>query len=303
MTSLNDIINSQLKNKKSLCKQSIGVIRVTGNDAKRFLQGQITCNINKLAENYSLYGAICTIKGRIITNFYIAQEEADILIIMSQDLIEKSILHLKKYAVFFKVELIDASHEFNVFSQVSPPTKTSPPRFLPEQLETNRHPLNGIVMTVCEYPIHLEYRIVSKQHNTLIEENSDLDAFSTLAAKPLIRLEHSENILPQWLNMQVTGGISFTKGCYTGQEIVARMQYKGKSPKQLAIFACQKGVNLTSKVTDHQGKELGYILNSGEVENISYIQVIMNIAPQDIEALFIDGEKLSHLPLPYSISQ
>ncbi|MCV2403934.1 hypothetical protein OFY17_13765 [Marinomonas sp. C2222] len=303
MISLNDTISSQLTNKESLSTQPLGVIRVTGNDARKFLQGQITCDINKLAENYSLYGAICSIKGRIVTNFYIAQKDTDILILMSKDLIEKSIQHLKKYAVFFKVELVDASHEFSVFAKVSLPTQTSKPTSLPEQLDTNTDPDNGIRITACEYPIRLDYQIVSNEKSTLKESNIDLTAFAILAARPLIRLENSENILPQWLNMQSTGGISFTKGCYTGQEIVARMQYKGKSPKQLAIFACKKGINLTSKITDHQGKELGYILNSGTVDNTSYIQVIMNIAPQDAEDLFIEGEKLFHLPLPYSINE
>ncbi|MDB4837530.1 hypothetical protein OAH87_03585 [Marinomonas sp.] len=300
MTSLNDTINSLLQNKESMQQQAIGVIRVTGSDSKKFLQGQITCDINKLTQKDSLYGAICSIKGRIITNFYIAQKDEDILILMSQDLVEKSLLHLKKYAVFFKVELDDISHELNVFANVSPPTQTSVPTLSSEQLETNTAYSDMIVITLCKHPIQLQWHIVA--HNkAMTESNIELDALSLLAAKPLIRLEHSENILPQWLNMQRTGGISFTKGCYTGQEIVARMQYKGKSPKQLALFTSEGNIDSTSQVTDDEGKNIGSIINATRLAGTTYCQIILNIAPRDARNVFVDGEKLLNYPLPYEL--
>jgi len=104
MTSLQDIIDPNTTEQRHHCKnkQNIGVLRVTGLDSRKFLQGQITCDINKLSHDHGLYGAICSIKGRIISSFYLVQENDDILMLMSKDLIEKTLLHLKKYAVFFQ---------------------------------------------------------------------------------------------------------------------------------------------------------------------------------------------------------
>ncbi len=300
MTSLQDIINPILLNNDVVVKQQhLGVLRVTGVDAKKFLQGQITCDINKLTPDSGLYGAICSIKGRIITNFYLVQYNEDILMLMAKDLVEKTTLHLKKYAVFFKTELIDTQDKMTVYASFSAQNEAQPSNH-PERFDTTQSK-NGVTLTLCQKPLVMQWHIVESESANLTEQNAHLSALSILDARPLIYLEQSETILPQWLNMQSTGGISFTKGCYTGQEIVARMQYKGKSKKQLALVTWDGLLDTTKDITDAQGKSVGQIFAVAAIQSTHFAQIILNIEPNETETLSLDNHVVTLLPLPYSL--
>lgn len=292
MPSPQDIINSTLLNQDVIAKQTeIGALRVSGPDAKKFLQGQITCDINALSADSGLYGAICNIKGRIITNFYLVQSNEDILMLMAKDLVDKTVLHLKKYAVFFKTELTNTQDDFTIYTKLSTDGAESAHLSTTKENET-------IALTVCNTPLKVEWLITS---SVIEEEKPELVALSLLAARPVITLEQSETTLPQWLNMQSTGGISFTKGCYTGQEIVARMQYKGKSKKQLGLITWEGKSETTKELVDEQGKSVGQIFATSQINNTHFAQVILNIDPSDTKQLLLGNEKVTLLPLPYSL--
>lgn len=300
MTSLHDIIDSTLQNKDVVMKQQdIGVLRVSGADSKKFLQGQTTCDINKLSPQNGLYGAICSIKGRIITSFYLVQDNDDVLMLMAKDLLEKTLLHLKKYAVFFKTQLIDDKDNLVIYAKLSAQHKENASDAAPEHfaaLQDN----NTIALTVSHTPLEIQW-LITPAHTIIEEKHQALAALSLLAARPIITLEQSETILPQWLNMQSTGGISFTKGCYTGQEIVARMQYKGKSKKQLALVTWEGNVDTTKDIIDGQGKSIGQVFAVTNIQNTHFAQIILNIEPSEAEQVFLDGKEITLLPLPYSL--
>lgn len=301
MTSLQDIIDSTLQNKNVVMKQlDIGVLRVSGLDAKKFLQGQTTCDINKLSQDSGLYGAICNIKGRIISSFYIVQNNDDVLMVMARDLVEKTLLHLKKYAVFFKTELVDEQDNFTVYTKLAAKNIESDSNVSSNIFVTTQDN-ETITLTVSNEPLKVQLLIAPSNQTAIEEENPELAALAVLAARPLINLEQSETILPQWLNMQSTGGISFTKGCYTGQEIVARMQYKGKSKKQLTLATWQGNLDVTKNIVDEQGKNIGQIFAATHFQETNYAQVILNIDPSDAEQLLLDNKAITLLPLPYSL--
>ena len=292
MPSLQNIVDSTLLNQDVIAKQpDIGALRVSGPDAKKFLQGQITCDIHALSADSGLYGAICNIKGRIITNFYIVQSNEDILMLMAKDLVEKTVLHLKKYAVFFKTELTNAQDDLTVYAKLTPKGTGAAPFATTRDNDT-------ITLTLSNTPLNVEWLIT---RSAVEEANPELAALSLLIARPVITLEQSETTLPQWLNMQSTGGISFTKGCYTGQEIVARMQYKGKSKKQLALITWQGSSETTNELVDEQGKSVGQLFATSQINNTHYAQVILNIEPSDAKQLFLGNEEVTLLPLPYSL--
>ena len=302
MTSLFDTTTALLQNKEAITKQDIGVLRISGVDAKKFLQGQITCDINKLTMDTGLYGAICSIKGRIITSFYLVQKDDDVLMLMTKELVETTRLHLTKYAVFFKAKLINENDAFSVYEKVSASHQTTLPERLAETLPTN-HIDGQISIVLSEYPAKIEWLITDSNTAPIQEDNTELSALNILAARPLISLEQSETTLPQWLNMQITGGISFTKGCYTGQEIVARMQYKGKSKKQLALFEWQGELDTSKDIVDEQGKALGQIFHSISLSETHFAQAIINVDPTEVSAWFLDNTQITMLPLPYTLEQ
>jgi len=301
MTSLYDIIHSTLQTQDVVMKQQdIGVLRVSGLDAKKFLQGQTTCDLNKLSQTNGLYGAICSIKGRIISNFYLVQRNDDVLMLMTKDLVEKTLLHLKKYAVFFKTELINEQDNYAVYTKLS---AKSAEVLAPEQaaLFTVDQKNDIATLTISHEPLLVQWLISSQDNTAIAEKNQDLAPLAILNARPLINLEQSETILPQWLNMQSTAGISFTKGCYTGQEIVARMQYKGKSKKQLALVTWQGHIDTTKDIVDEQGKSVGQVFSSTQIKDTYYAQIILNVEPNEVEQLLLDNKEIILLPLPYAL--
>ncbi|GGN33722.1 tRNA-modifying protein YgfZ [Marinomonas arctica] len=300
MTSLYDIIHSTLQTQDVVMKQQdIGVLRVSGLDAKKFLQGQTTCDLNKLSQTNGLYGAICSIKGRIISNFYIVQNKDDVLMIMAKDLVEKTLLHLKKYAVFFKTELVDEQDNVKVYKKLAAKNSEADSNVTSNIFATTQDN-DTITLTIGHEPLEVQLLITSAKID-IEEKHQDLSALAILTARPLISLEQSETILPQWLNMQSTGGISFTKGCYTGQEIVARMQYKGKSKKQLALVTWQGNLDQTQAIVDEQAKNIGQLFFVTQIKDTYYAQIILNIDPSEAEHLLLDGKELTLLPLPYSL--
>ncbi|WP_198432020.1 CAF17-like 4Fe-4S cluster assembly/insertion protein YgfZ [Marinomonas sp. BSi20584] len=301
MTSLHDIIDSTLQNKDVVMKLlDIGVLRVSGLDSKKFLQGQTTCDMNKLSQDNGLYGAICSIKGRIISSFYIVQNNDDVLMVMAKDLVEKTLLHLKKYAVFFKTVLVDEQDNFTIYTKLAAKNIEANSNAASNIFATTQD-RETITLTVSNEPLEVQW-LITPAHQTAIEEkNQELAALAVLAARPLINLEQSETILPQWLNMQSTGGISFTKGCYTGQEIVARMQYKGKSKKQLALVTWEGNLDTTKDIVDGPRKSIGQIFAATHFQETNYAQVILNIDPSDAEKLLLDNQEITLLPLPYSL--
>lgn len=299
MTSLINTIPSLLQNKEVIAQQEIGVLKVAGPDARKFLQGQITCDIHKLTQTDALYGAICSIKGRIITNFYLVQSNDDVLMLMSADLVEKTLSHLKKYAVFFKTGLSDESEHFHLYSTLTTASVESAPETLSEKLPAIISS-NGINLTISQYPVTVQWLLTGSDCK-IEEHNQELTALELLSARPIINLEQSETMLPQWLNMQRTGGISFTKGCYTGQEIVARMQYRGKSKKQLALFQSETLMEANQDILDNEGKNIGQVIKAMALSDGYLAQAIINTDPSEINDFLIDNQTITHLSLPYSI--
>lgn len=305
MASLHEILHATLQDNSVMAEQhDVGVLRVTGLDAKKFLQGQTTCDMNKLSNDCGLYGAICSIKGRIISSFYLVQNNDEVWMIMTKDLVEKTLLHLKKYAVFFKTELINEQDLFTVYSKMIPSSAETTSAPLSERLTVTQDDQH-IALTLSHYPLEVKWLIRRSENQTnqpvIEEKNTPLAGLSILSARPLITLEQSDTLLPQWLNMQSTGGISFTKGCYTGQEIVARMQYRGKSKKQMALVTWQGQLDSKKDLQDEQGKTIGQVFSVANIEDTYLAFVIINIEPSEAKSLILDEQEITLLALPYTL--
>lgn len=300
MNTLSKLASSLLPETLHSTLTHLGVLRISGADGRKFLQGQTTCDMAKLSPTAGLYGAICNIKGRIISNFFVIQENEDMLLVMDKALVEKTLPHLKKYAVFFKTTLEDASDTYSIQASIEATGQEAPTK-LAETIEAQASS-NAVKLVISEFPTRITWTL--QQHQATTDSNSDLAALLTLlTARPLINAEQSEEVLPQWLNMQRTGGISFTKGCYTGQEIVARMQYRGKSKKQLALFSYQGPLSEESAVVDAEGKALGQVLQSATYQGQSVVQVVLNIEPEESASFLLGELPLTWLPLPYQLEK
>ncbi|AAO89982.1 YgfZ/GcvT domain-containing protein [Coxiella burnetii] len=165
-----------------------GFILVKGENAATFLQGQLTCDVREINEIRGALGACCDPKGRMVANFFVFQKNKDYYFLLPKSMISITIAHLKKYAVFSKVELL-AVNEAETYS-------------LPE-------------ITLKE-----------------LDEN-DWRSLNVRAGLVWVYPQTSGKLIPQMINLQKWGGISFTKGCYIGQEIIARTEHLGKLKRHL----------------------------------------------------------------------
>ncbi len=192
-----------------------GVLKVSGPDAKKLLQGQLTINIETLCENGQL-GAHCNPQGRVISLFYLFLWQNDYYLLMPKDVIAKAMQALKKYAVFYKTNLCDASEEFCIIGYRGDDLPLS----------------SAIQLTYGKSKILLDS--ASQKASFLLKVEPELVALDVwkyatiIDGIPTVYLATSELFLPHEINLPDLHAVNFDKGCYTGQEIIARMHYKGK---------------------------------------------------------------------------
>lgn len=199
-------------------------LKVYGPDAERFLQGQLTCNLSEINQQTFRYGACCNAKGRTVANFNISFDGENYWLILpseSAQILEK---HLQKYKVFFKATLENCSQTHTILGQWS--YQNAPHISGQQVIELNAQrrlvicPDNdSVTPTQFNWSPTLNWRLADIKDGIYY-----LDA------------EQTEEWIPQHINQHHINGISFNKGCYTGQEIIARLQYLGKAKKALYYY-------------------------------------------------------------------
>lgn len=200
---------------KIISLSHLGLLKVSGTGALALLQGQVTCDVKEISPTHSSLGALCNPQGRIISLFRLFIFEDAYYLQMLREMVPITFNILKKYAVFFKVELMDASDMLLQWGWIGK--------------NNHNYSKDTVVIPISES----RYAVIGKQQftpNTTLQTWFQLDMEEHL---PTIYPDTSEKFLPHELNLPQLNAISFTKGCYTGQEIIARMQYRGKLKKQL----------------------------------------------------------------------
>ena len=217
------------------------LLAVRGVDASKFLQGQLTCNLNYLNEQTSSLGARCTAKGRMLSSFRIVPQGDGYLLAMAGELLEAQMAELQKFAVFSKVKLTDESALWARFGlSHADPLLNEIGLALPA--DANSVARHGEAMAIRRADGCAELWISSTQAEevrTLLADKlteaplNDWLLGQIRAGIGQVFGPTRELFIPQMINLQALGGVSFKKGCYTGQEIVARMQYLGKLKRRL----------------------------------------------------------------------
>ncbi len=291
------------------------LLLVSGPDAAKFLQGQVTCDIREL-EGLSRIGAQCSPKGRILLSFRALQMTPETIALrIPVSMREKAMQNLGKYIVFSKAKLVDGYSGFQLFGLYGPEA-----RHLAEQL-FSRLPeqIDGFVEQSGNYLIQLdtdryECWINNSSHEKVIQLLSKLATQGTAndwsildikAGIASITPETYEVFTPQDVNYQLVNAINFRKGCYTGQEIVARLHYRGKLKRHMYRFEIH-----TSELP-HAGSTLQMESNQQTVGQLvaaakrdtQTVELLASVIGENFDDLVLIGrkEKLKRLPLPYAI--
>jgi folate-binding protein YgfZ len=195
--------------------QHYGLLKVSGKDAEKLLQGQLSCDVAKVTAESGSFGVHCNPQGRIIYLFYILKLDNAYFLIMPQSMITIALTHLKKYALFYQTELSDATGEYTVMGCTSDISADNYSRMV---LPTKSHRKLYLVAEPAEDDNSEEWKLYN-----ILEGLAD------------IYPETSSSFLPHELNLPELGAIDFDKGCYTGQEIIARMHYRAKLKKHMYL--------------------------------------------------------------------
>ncbi|RON53316.1 folate-binding protein YgfZ [Pseudomonas frederiksbergensis] len=294
-----------------------GILAVRGADAGKFLQGQLTCNLNYLSDTQASLGARCTQKGRMQSSFRILLEGDGVLLAMATELLEPQLADLKKYAVFSKSKLTDESAAWVRFGLDHGDAALSS-LGLELPADTDSVARNDGLIAIRVSPERAELWVAADQADAIKGKLSALLAEGDLnqwllgqvrAGIGQVMPSTRELFIPQMLNLQAVGGVSFKKGCYTGQEIVARMQYLGKLKRRLyrlQLDASDLPEPGTQLFAPSHGSSIGEVVIAARGEqNIELLAVLQAEAAEsgDIHLAALEGPALHLLDLPYALDR
>lgn len=314
----------QTGDEEYICDASdLGLILVSGDDAESFLQNQLSNDISLIDENSFQLSSYSTPKGRMLGIFRIVKIENGYLLIMPGSILAAIQQRLQMYVVQAKVTLADASAYFTRFSIQSQQVSVTDNIVLP------RDP-GKVFQSDSLISLHLGF--VDRQSRYLILDLSideaksvwsrfaehlsitDFDSWRLSEIKagiPVIYPATSEQFVAQMANLNRLNGVNFKKGCYPGQEIVARMQYLGTLKRrmflaELAPAECpQAGDDLVvsgSDAADGSGKIVDAVFAQNGKCYCLFIAQIKKAEAGQLTLLKQPDSEIKLLDLPYSIS-
>jgi len=274
-------------------------IHAAGEDAKSFLQGQLTNDIGLLSPTLSQLSGYCNPKGRLLTLFRITQHIDGYRLHLPHSLLEQTLKRLKMFVLMAKVTL-EANSAEAVRIGLSGSGAIDQLKKEINNLPVNDNEVsdeNGI--TIIKHPgAEQRIELIGDQHviqglweklsPTLTSAGSHAWPLLNInSAQPQIVSETVEMFIPQMLNLHVINGVSFKKGCYPGQEIVARLHYRGKLKRHMHI------AEFSADHCPAAGTPLYPAGEENEAQPIGNIVLIEPISPSRYRALCVIANEFS----------
>jgi folate-binding protein YgfZ len=297
----------------------LGVIAFHGDDTASFLQGQLTNDLRGLNSDGAQWNGYCSPKGRLLGNFLMWRQGADYCLQSSGDILPGLLKRLSMFILRAEVQGRDASDEtvrLVVAGNAALASVTAAMGAAPEAVMHSVATDAGRVIRVGEDKFVLS---VAPEHaptvwRTLRQSATPVGApvwdwLRLNAGIPMIVAATQEQFVPQMVNLEVIGGVSFQKGCYPGQEIVARSQYLGKLKRRMFLAhvdaEAAPGDNLYS--ADIEGQATGMIVNAAPAPSGGFdVLAVAQVESANTQTLHLkasNGVALSLKPLPYALPE
>ncbi len=268
-----------------------GLLQVTGEDARAFLHAQLTNDIENLAPGAARYAGWCSAKGRLLATFLVVPFPGGFLLQLSRDLVPFVVKRLSMFVLRSKLKITDATAQWAQFGQWGPGDGN--PLSVSE--------IDGVITVRVEADRTL--LLVPEQNSSSYKPDAAAEDWALAeirAGRPLIAQATQDQFVPQMVNLELSGGVDFKKGCYPGQEIVARAQYRGAVKRRMVRLrgeALQLGQDIFSD--DAPGQSSGTIVNAAGGEALAVLPVATIEAKSPVRAT-PQSAALEVLPLPYS---
>jgi folate-binding protein YgfZ len=295
----------------------LGVIAFSGEQTVEFLQGQLTNDVRQLHADSAQWNGYCSPKGRLLGNFLMWRQGDDYLLQMAGDIRESVQKKISMFVMRSKTRARDASDE-NVRLVVAGDEAADAVQaafgVVPDAPMQVAATENGHVIRVGtdKFVLSLAPAAVENVGACLIRYATPVgaavwDGLRLNAGIPMITAATQDQFVPQMVNLEVIGGVSFQKGCYTGQEIVARSQYLGKLKRRMFLahveVAAAPGDSLYS--ADMDGQATGMVVNAAPAANGGYdllaVILVESAKTSTLHLQSLDGAALTLKSLPYAL--
>lgn len=314
---------------------NLGVVKIEGADSTAFLQAHFCNDVALLAENATQLSGYCNPKGRLQCVFHLYrlpshEDRERLLAVAPEEVLGKMTERLSMFAKMAKpagkemfakvtrtdVTLTDCSDSLKVLGVAGPSVETVVssgsgsmddssddwPDLLALNVGGGMPSTPGRKLLVGTAPALQRCR--ESMPNTSISTEEEWRLLDIRAGLPDIVTATQDSFVPQMVNFQLIGGLSFTKGCYPGQEIVARMQYLGTLKRRMErASAAVPAVEPGTIVQDKDGAQVGEVVMAANTESGSEMLVVMRITALGAPAFLPGDAQVQFLPLPYDFEE
>ena len=261
------MVSDKTMNKKRLINLNyLNILEIVGEGAIELLQGQLTCDMGKVSSKNPTKGAICNVKGRIISSFIVVapnDENTNKFWLIGPELMMKKTQDvLKKYSPFYQVDISILSDK-DLYGANNDALESFFPDLNFNDNQYIRH--SSLVLGYLDKKIRL---VITNKGDTIFKDSGEISSdlgdwhLDNFLIKDVeITEDLSEKLTPHEINYDVSERVDFEKGCYTGQEIVARMHYRAKSLPRLYLTEGSNDLaEINMSVENSAGRRIGSVV-------------------------------------------
>jgi folate-binding protein YgfZ len=262
-------------------------ILVSGADARSFLQGQLSCDMDTVSRDKSLLASLNSAQGRVQAVLNLIERDDGIVLSVVSAMADRTVQRLRKYVLRSKVK-IETLLSAHPVTAMEGGNAGNAGAFFSE-------PVEGFRPSLIAGQEHFDRLSASGPENILLSQ--------IRSGLPHVFPETHEAFVAQMLNLDVLGGISFEKGCYTGQEIIARAHFRGAVKRRMFRFAANGSPPTPGTRLLSNGEHAGDVVYAAATEDGCELLAVVSLAHADA-VLTIDGasDTLEKLSLPHAIT-
>ena len=266
----------------------LSILSFSGSDVKDFLQGQMTQDINSISNQSYKMTSILNPKGRMIVSGLIKRSEDIFFLIISKDLSEDILNWLSRYIL--RSDVIITIEDFNIIGLDNVNHK----KLINHQDDSQQLNISPVDVDKDRYILIINNQVVTKDNSIQSINENDWTLADIKSGLAIIDKNNSEKYIPQMINLDLLEGISFSKGCYTGQEVVARVQHRGKIKQRMFHIIIESNNNEIDvrSVVMCEDKKVGSIVISKKSNNYFHALAVINTINSD-EDLSMNGYEVN----------
>jgi len=259
---MNKLISEILENETGLfLDDGLLMLRVSGEDNNKFLQGQLTNDVESLSSEEYILASYCTHQGKVITNLQLIQDGSDILILLQTDLVNLFIEKISKYILMSKVNF-EINKHVSILSTIGDKALSIINEYgLEKRKSYKKVDGNKVYINMSSSGLAM-CRCILLEPNDLPQDirNTKTCLIDLLSNIVRFNIENIEKYIPQVLNADQLDTINYKKGCYTGQEVIARTHYLGNVKKHMYLVNIYSSKIEEKNIINHDGESVGEVI-------------------------------------------